>query len=380
MGDVMSAGRARVFRYLRSDTLVDTQTSSHVRWLRDCLEPHFRSEPAHDGNWHVAFSTDPDRFRRVMAQRIPTGGETVPFFTLDTRLVALPRWNAPGAEVTVAFDEEFDVFFSVCPARRKVEVLARELRPWARVALLRVVRELAMEEAVVENGVFLHAAAFERDGVAYVIAGPKNAGKTTLLIHALTNGGARFLANDRVLLLPSPKGYAVRGMPTLVSIRPGTRRYFAQFFDPHCFGPDSACLTREEHEIAERMKAIRSEDTLVLNPRQFTEALGSTPSMGGRLGAILFPTVSVAAKSIELGELQPGAARGRLASALFPALARNSGSTAFGSRPRDASTEWELQTRVEGERIPLLGCALGPCAYDVDATGWLDQLQRRASA
>ena len=374
----MKAGSQRAFRYLRRDTLVETETAAHVEWLRDCLEPHFRCEPACDGNWCVAFSTDPERFRRVMAQRVHTAHESIPFFTLDSRVVALPRWNPEGAEVTVAFDEEFEVFFTVCPARREVEVLARELRPWTRVALLRVVRELAMEEALLEGGVFLHAAAFERDGVTYVIAGPKNAGKTTLLTHALTCGEARFVANDRVLLLPSRDGYAVRGMPTLVSVRPGTLRYFAQFFDQYSFGPDSACLTREEHEIEKRRLVTRFEDTVILNPRQFTEALGATSSIGGRLGAILFPAISVTAKDVDVGELRPHAARGLLASALFPTLARDGGPTAFGNRPPEASTGRKLLAQVEAESVPLLGCTLGPCAYELGATAWLDQLRRLA--
>ena len=376
----MKADGMRTFRYMRHDTLVATEASAHMQWLRDCVEPHFCSEAARDGDWRVTFSADPELFLAVMTKRVHMREVTVPFFTLDTRLVVLSRWNAVDAEEIVAYDEEFDVFFTVRPARREVDVLARDLRPWGRVALLRVVRELAMQEAVAENGVFLHAAAFERDGVAYVIAGPKNSGKTTLLIHALTCAGGRFVANDRVLLLRSAEGYAVRGMPTLVGVRAGTRRSFARFFDPHHFGPDSGCLTREEREVEQRDVATRPEDALILNPSQFAEALGTTSSTGGRLGAILFPAVSVAANDVELGELPIDAAHNLLASALFPTLAPYGSTSAFGRSLWDASAERELQARVEAERIPLLSCALGPCAYERGATAWLDQLQSRAGA
>jgi len=380
VGDAVNADALRAFRYMRCDTLVATEAPAHLQWLRDCLEPHFHSEATHNGDWRVAFSANPELFRKVTAQRLCTSDETVPFFALDSRIITLPRWNASDADETVAFDEEFDVFFIVRRARREVDVLARDLRPWGRVALLRVVRELATEEAVADDGVFLHAAAFERDGVTYVIAGPKNAGKTTLLIHALTCDKARFVANDRVLLLRSSEGYVVRGMPTLVNVRAGTRRFFTRFFDPHRFGPDSGCLTREEREIEQRSVVARSEEALILNPRQFAEALGTTSSTGGRLGAILFPMVSVGATNVELADLPPAVARDLLISALFPTVARYGRPTAFGGRPSDASIGRELPSRVEAQRIPLLRCVLGPHAYERGATAWLDQLRRRIEA
>ena len=137
-------------------------------------------------------ATGASRFRRIRNATAASWrnngrqwANQVAFFTLDSRLVRLPRWNGGATDEVVAFDEEFDVYYTVSEARRQVDVLARTLRPWGRVALLRVVRELAMEEAAADGGVFLHAAAFERDGIAYVIAGPKHAGKTTLLVHAL---------------------------------------------------------------------------------------------------------------------------------------------------------------------------------------------------
>lgn len=380
MGDAVNANTPRAFRYTRNETLVATETSAQLDWLRDCLVPHFREEPAIDGDWRVAFSTNPVRFREIMSRRRHRHEEALPFFALDSRLVSLPRWNADDADETLAFDDEFDVFFSVRRDRHEVEVLAREPRPWARVALLRVVRELAMEEAVEGGGVFLHAAAFERDGVVYAVAGPKHAGKTSLLIHALTSGEARFVANDRVLLEHSTDGYTVRGMPTLVNVRAGTRRFFDGFFAPHGFGPDSGCLTRDERDVERRPGAARRDEALILNPRQFTDALGTTASTGGRLGAILFPGVSAAADGCEIDELPSTAARECLASVLFPTLARYGKPTAFGGHRPDASIEQLFPSRVAAWRIPLLRCALGPRAYEDPAAMLLDALRRRVGA
>lgn len=380
MGDAMNADAPRAFRYLRRTTLVSTEADAHLQWLCDCLEPHFRSSAPDHGDWRVASSVDPDRFRELMERGAHAGRETVPFFALDSRIVALPRWNADDPQETLAFDEEFDVLFTVRRGLREVDVLAREPRPWRRVALLRVVRELAMEDATHANGVLLHAAAFERDGVTYVIAGPKNAGKTTLLIHALTSAPSRFIANDRALLIRSTEGYAVRGMPTLVNVRARTRRFFAGLFDAQGFGPDSACLTREERQFESRSVVDGSGEALTLNPRQFVDALQTTSSIGSRLGAILFPVVSATAEGVKVDELPPSAAREALVSALLPTLARCGRPTVFGGAPADASTERTFLSDVAAQRIPLLRCALGPKAYDRDATAWLDEIERRTRA
>ena len=120
------------FRYLRRETLVATQATMHVEWLRDCLEPHFCAQAAPAGDWSVAFSADPDGYRALASQRRASGDE-IPFFTLDSRLVALPQWNGGRAGDVVAFDEEFDVFYTVRRDRR-VDVLATDLRPRGRRA------------------------------------------------------------------------------------------------------------------------------------------------------------------------------------------------------------------------------------------------------
>jgi len=377
VGTAVTAGVPLAFRYLKHETLVATEATMHVEWLRDCLEPHFCAQAAHSGDWRVAFAADPDAYRALASQRRAPGDE-IPFFTLDSRLVALPRWNDRGTGDTVAFDAEFDVFYTVRRERREVDVLATDLRPWGRVALLRVVRELAMEEAVTAGGVFLHAAAFERDGIAYAIAGPKNAGKTTLLIHALTSGGTRFVANDRVLLVPSAHGHEVRGMPTLVNVRAGTRAFFARHFDPHGFGPDSGCLTHAEREAERHCTVARRDEAMILNPRQFAESLGTLASTGGRLGAILFPVISAAHEGIEIAELPRAAARDHLASALFPSVSRSHSQSAFGGRPPGESFERNRLSELAAERIPMLRCSLGRNAYERNATSVLDALREHA--
>jgi hypothetical protein len=374
----VTPGAALAFQYLRQRTRVATDAPGHLEWLRECLEPHFAPQTSNACDWNVTFSSDPERYGCLTAQKRAPSGETLAFFTLDSRLVRLPRWNGGAAGDVVAFDDEFDVFYRVSEARREVDVVAKTLRPWGRVALLRVVRELAMEEAVANGCMFLHAAAFECDGVAYAIAGPKHAGKTTLLVHALASGGARFIANDRALLDRSFEGTTVRGMPTLVNVRAGTRATFAHHFDPHGYGPDSGCLTRAEHEAEPRATDPRRAEPMILSPRQFADALGVSPSTGGRLGAILFPVISSAPTGIDIVELSATTARDWLAAAVFPSVSRSGSLSAFCGSSWTAALGEAWLSDLAAQRIPMLRCTLGANAYRPGMTNVLEALQTHA--
>ena len=95
-----------------------------------------------------------------------------------------------------------------------------------RVALLRAVRAIAEAGVISEGGVILHAAAVSVSGRAYAIAGPKEAGKTTLLLHLLQTPGAQYIANDRVVLRENASSPTIRGMPTIVRVRGSSLRWF----------------------------------------------------------------------------------------------------------------------------------------------------------
>lgn len=350
-----------ILRYRRQRTLVTTSASGHLEWLRQCLAPHFSVAAGSDCDWRVTFAADADRYRQLLDLGAHSSAEHIPFFALDSRVVELPRWNGSSSGETIAFDDEFKVFYIVRAGRREVDVLASEIRPWGRVALLRVVRELAMEEAVAAAGIFLHAAAFELAGAVHLVAGPKKAGKTTLLIHALSCPEARYVANDRVLLCRARAGFAVRGMPTLVSVRAGMHRLHARHFEWADWSPDSACLTRSERE-GEHRHAGAHDGRIILNPDQFVHALRSTQENGGRLGAILFPSISRELKGFALASLPHEEASARLVSSLFRG-GSGQRTSAFGGRA-SGEADPRLLSSLSMQRVPLLRCALGPDVYD----------------
>jgi hypothetical protein len=107
----------------------------------------------------------------------------------------------------VVFDEELGAFYRRSQGDPAVvEIVAARDRAETRLALLRVVREYAMLYAARAGWLILHAAAVDFGDYGLVIAGPKRAGKTTLLLHALRNERGRYVSNDRVALSGEPSG------------------------------------------------------------------------------------------------------------------------------------------------------------------------------
>jgi hypothetical protein len=119
---------------------------------------------------------------------------------------------------------------------------------------------------------------------------------------------------------------------------------------------------------------------MILNPRQFADALRVSSSRGGRLGAILFPVISPAASGIDVAELPGSTARDWLASALFPSGSRAGSPSAFGGSPRSAAFEREWVSDLAAQHIPMLRCTLGANAYEPGTTSLVEALQSRAHA
>ena len=103
-----------------------------------------------------------------------------------------------------------------------IEIVAERECPSIRMMLMRVVRELATNHLLARGALLLHASAFVLDENGVLILGPSGSGKTTLLLAALGQG-ATYVANDRVFVRGDT---AVRGVPTIVSLRAGTAAYF----------------------------------------------------------------------------------------------------------------------------------------------------------
>jgi hypothetical protein len=150
---------------------------------------------------------------------------------LDSQPVQLPSWREAAEQVV--FHEEARVAYRISGDRRRITVVTAPKNAALRTVLMKLVRELAMSAAWSPRGLILHAAACVVDGRAVLIAGPRRAGKTSLLLHALRAEGVRLLSNDRVVLELDADATVVHGMPTIVSLRTDT--VVRQFPSPSAF-------------------------------------------------------------------------------------------------------------------------------------------------
>jgi hypothetical protein len=312
-----AVGVTRGFRYSGLTIRVESAEAAHLAWLEEFLLPGF--ERADDAPWdrRVVLDTDRRRYVEILSRGPSPSGARPVCFVLDGRAVAHPEWRAAGQE-RVVFDESYGAFYCVGPGSGDVRVLTDGGSARTRVALMRVVRELAMAASVEGGALLLHAAAYALGEQGVVLAGPKGAGKTTLLLGALAAGAARFVTNDRVVVRLEDGVARGRGLPTIVTILPGTLAML----------PDVGARLRRRswrHDltIAETAMAGPPGESVgraaSLSPAQLCVAIGAAAQAEARLARIVFPCVDPHADGIRLEPLDDATAVRRLIGALFAA-------------------------------------------------------------
>ena len=195
----------------------------HLEWLEEFLGPAFERADGHEADWRVSLVEDRNRYRQAI-DRGPADG-TLEAFAYDAKVVGLPRWRTEAGD-TGLFDAVRGLYFEVAYASRAVTLLTEPGNVDGRIALMRIVRELSMNRAQRRGGLLLHAAAMAVGDRGIVITGPKGAGKTSLLIHALRARSARYVSNDRVVVPAAESRPSATGVPTIVALRRGTLDLF----------------------------------------------------------------------------------------------------------------------------------------------------------
>ena len=336
---------------------------SHIAWLTEFLEPWLpvgRGAPPHVT---VALTVDADRYRALGSAYPRPGQSPVACFVLDTRTVSHPLWREPDGSSTI-LDQEFRVFYRVSPAARRVEIVTAWSDGSARIALMRVIRELAMDHARRAGVVVLHAAAVALGEVGLLIAGPKHAGKTTLLVHALEEEGARLVTNDRALVDLSGGGEVrCAGLPSIVGLRPGTLAMFPALSERLRARRYSYVLTLDEGRTCAREGFPERDDGGAdLTPAQLCDALGVEAVAEVTAGALVFPRIAPGVRGIALEPLPPAAALARVTESLFGGGVTLREPSVFGAlldgpaAPADALAE---RARQLVTRVACFDCRLG---------------------
>lgn len=325
--------------------------ASDRAWLEANLRPSFAAGSPHDHCVRVTFVRDGAAHARLSRGGPVAGREPVPCFAMDGGVVAHPKWRGAGGG-TIIRDGEFDVFYRVADDGAGIRVVAPRGRPWARVATLRVVREVLSGALRRGGGAVLHAAGFCVGARGILLAGPKGAGKTSLLAHALSDPRTALLANDRSAIRPSAQGYLVQGVPTIVHVRVGTFERLG--LEPMEDSLVPACDGPAEGRRGAGMPTRSPGGGLVMSPAQFAAALGTSRSGGASVAAILFPRIHDGPGGIVLRRLEVGGAIG-----LLEAARPFAGATIFAGR--DGADPAPMAALAAA--VPCLRCDIGADAY-----------------
>jgi hypothetical protein len=360
---------------------VGADEAATLAWLIEFLAPAFRVVPSDPSpaDHLVLFETTSARHAKLRDALASASPEILEGFTYDGRFSRHPGWVSDDGRIWVR-DERHDTFYGVDAGARSVSVVAGRRGPSPRLALMRVVRELATIALHRSARLPVHGAAFVHDGAAVLLCGPKRSGKTSLLIHALRCGGA-FISNDR-LFVSTGVPAAARSMPTIVMLRNDTLDMFeplkeayegARFVHGRTIAECAPGVTRPEP------RAARDFDRPGISPAQFCHLLGVSMQPAAPVGMILFPRVDESVDGMLIESLPAALAQQAMEESLLKPShpTRHSQLFAPGSGGEEVPPEAEAERcRRLVEQVPVYACRLGPDAFQVD----IDEALGRAGA
>ena len=338
-----------------------------LAWLHEFIAPQFAARDTDAPDRTIALIIDAREHARLVAHGPHPERLTRACFTLDSGILNGRVWNVPGGEVVL--DGEREVFYRRRPGEASVvEVIAARDDADTRVALMRAVRESAMLYATRAGWLMLHAAAVCVGSDAFVIAGPKRAGKTSLLLHALRNEQGAYVANDRVALGAEPSGVRAHGIPTIAIIRKESTVWFAGL-DAQLEGARYHFRHRAAEKTAPEGALARPAATWPLGPAQLCHLLGvESRASARRDGRPVSPRRDVTGwHGVRRAEHQAGA--GCLARSRVPLMP---GGRHVRQRPDHRGVTRRKRGPVRCARAEL-SCRLGPDAYG-DGAHWLSSL------
>jgi len=355
---------------------VETDTADAGLWLAEFLTPWADAVRFGRGQTLVRHSSSGAALEILDRAAFAADARLLPCFTLDTQVILLPGWDDGGTKVLV--DQALECAYRIDGPR--IDVISRPGSRRPRLGLMRVVREVLTATALARGQLLdLHAAAFEAGNRAVLLAGSKDVGKTTMLCHALASGRARMIANDRVLVNVEGGSREVLGVPSIVSVRPDTLRFFPQLRRGPLERPLLAHAGERELEVegaAGAPPATRSARDFALSPAQLAKRLGSAGVPGAPLSTIVFPEISGDTNHWTLDRLSASEGLARLGEVVYGIRREDRVGTVLSDlcgpaapRPAPAALVGRL-----AEGVQFLRCILGPRAYQNGAAGWLDAL------
>lgn len=341
--------------------------AADLEWLTEFLSPQFRVLETIFTDFTVKVEEDQHYFEFLweeLSKRQPNPLENT--FVLDQTVVRLPSTTLNDGSQAL-YDETCHVFYLFPPKAGPIKILRRSQEHSIRTSLMRVVRELlAAPLGIADQNLMLHAACVAIGDSGVIIAGPKNAGKTSLLIHLLHHPSAQYLSNDRILLNKSDSGLDVQGIPSIVSIRNETLQFFpalrTQFDMRHSlFAKRLRTTPTSAGPIADftRKKCL-------LSPAQLCELLRVKAIAQTKAWVVLFPRITDHEESsIVTRSVSPEAAADHLFHSVFGSGHRT-GNSIFGKlHGVEKNKELDGLTLVQdlASRFHCCECLMGANSY-----------------
>jgi hypothetical protein len=290
-----------------------------MAWPRAYLDPACRFSPAPpDIAPRVAVVVAGDLHAEARAALAATG-EGVPASTYEDKPAR--RHDLGRAGFALAYEEEAGITF-VDP-RARVLFLTSDPGQ-APFEAARLIREVLRRDAEAAGDVVVHAGGVVLGGGAWVIPGPKEAGKTTLTCALVEYGGGEFVANDRVLVGTREGAFDVRAWPMSTRIgvgtclaSPGLRRWLrpvrAPAYPQTGWDPARGISDAEARTLAEAGAGPKIE----LVTAELVDALGARASAGAPLAGVLLPARRPGAVRATVTPVDPNAAALRIGAELL---------------------------------------------------------------
>jgi len=335
----------------------------HLDWLEEFMGPDFAAGPPGPAGHSVRLEIDSGRYLDLRRAGPDPAGTHLDCFALESITVRLPLWRS-GSDALTLLDAEYRVFYVVSPDRSEIRLIAPRFGLAVRNSLMRVVRELAMIGTERAGGLVLHGAAVLLGGHGLVFAGPKKAGKTSLLLHLLSHPRAQYVANDRVVVTAVDDGAMLRGLPTIVTVRERTARLFPELERRLASSGFHAWSTLAESARRPRSGRHGRHAAWTLSPPQLAAIMGVGRVPEGPLRALVFPRVVGGPGGLELTRLGSAEVLDRLSGVLFRSRwpARQAEMLA-GPDAAPATGARERACRQLAAAVPGFECALGRDAF-----------------
>jgi len=352
------------FTYGDLSVRVSATRPDALQWLDEFLSPSFDVAPSAEYAATVTLHEDNRRYNEIAAAWHADQAVELDCFVNDSHVVRFPAVVSSSKQVT-AFQASVPAFYRADPATRSFAIISGEGRTGARTALMRVVRELAMNHALLRGDIFLHAAALANAGSVMLIGGEKRAGKTTLLLYLLRHGRADYVSNDRVLFAAraTPR---LRAMPTIVSLRAETLPLLPSL------AADFASAGYLHHRTvaeaaAQKGPRTRSDGSYSLSPAQLCAALGVGSVASGMPRVMLFPRITGEANVGSLHDLAPVEALASLRRAVLSAgMAKKTSDLVAlpGDPPAPPAEQLDATLCEFAATVRCVECRLGTRSYE----------------